>query len=199
METVFNENYRDFLPKKYDLSEIDITSEKLLLDHKGISVMSTHAMNFLYLYNKFFKQNSDFSIIKKVSTIIEQEYELTEKEDINNLLYLSTHCIINETLFYYKNIESAKLSEAKNLIINTEHLIKDHLDNIKIDGLFEFLICCKFVGHKSKLEKYIFDRAVSQYSSQKGFIKNPHKKTEIGKSEHRNVLFILLFKEFVSA
>ncbi len=153
MKNVFNEDEKDLLLLTFDQKEIALMIENLLKDNKGISTMSTHAMNFLYLYNKFYKNDKDFSLIGKVSQILDEEYSYSESEDLNNLVYLTTHCIINETLFYFKNLPIKTRTQAKNLLIQTEKLVEKKLDQIKSDALFEFLVCCKILKHKSVLKK----------------------------------------------
>jgi len=90
-----------------------------------------------------------------------------------------------------------KSQDYRKMITDLEKIIVSNFDSIHMDNKFEFLVCSKLVGHKSKLHDAIWDEGEKSISPNGSFIidkynKNPQKnRIDLILSEHRNVLAIM--------
>lgn len=169
----------------------------LLDDREGIKLLSTMAVNFFYTSQLFFGDR-----------VVEPEFFLSlitedwksEKEYLQLRLYLATHAIIGESLFYAEPINYKKETYIE-MAKFVEKLIADNFKDVSLDIKFEFLVCAKMLGLNSILEKTIRDEAAISLSADGLFFVDKHN-SNVGiaesfvKSEHRNVLAIMGFQEW---
>ena len=110
-------------------------------------------------------------------------------------VYLLTHCIIAETLFYSRSIPEDKWEYYSKVASMLEHLCTTHWDTMTIDSKLEVALCLQLVGHR---DSGIIERAVTDaedgYDTSEGFIKDPTvpHKNDLEWAEHRNVLYLLV-------
>jgi hypothetical protein len=182
--------------------QVDDLEQQLLKDKGAISILSTHAINFLYLYERIIKQQEASLPVDQFLTVGQQSYDLSNVLHLQLLIYLYTHCIIGESLFYFRRLPSKDLALYQAMLASLESLIAAHFKDINLDNKFEFLVCAKILGQTSRLEGQIFAEAHASVSAQGSFLidklnGNPQRgNITLEASEHRNVLFILANRDY---
>jgi len=194
--TIYGKDYKHCLFKIFSKEEISKYRAALLKDTRALSILSSHAINFLYLYSRLFDQETGLSL-KTIDGIIKKKYDHTDAGDIQLMIYFLTHCIIGETQYYFRNIPEKKINEYRKLLLFIENVIEKQYFLIHLDNKLEFLVCCKILGYPSRLTTIIMSEAGNSLSPKGKFIidrfnGNPQKKhVTLTKSEHRNVLYIM--------
>lgn len=201
LKTVYNLDLSAYFLELFDEEAIDQLAQALLADKKALAILSTHAVNFLYLYHKVIKQDDSILNPSIFINIGKTQYNLEDKVNLQLLIYLYTHCIIGESLFYrYKPRQHVETY--RSMIREMEILIEANFNNINLDNKFEFLVCAKLVDQTSKLESRIFNEAADSISNDGYFLIDKHNNNpqsqniSLNKSEHRNVLFIMACRNF---
>ncbi len=200
-ETIYGIDGRSLIEKNFDIQKLDEMEEALLQDKPAISVLSTHAINFIYLYNRFYKKRED---TVPVQYLFELAESIDTADNLNMLLYiyLVTHCVIGESLFYKRNIPSDKTSLYREAMYKLEDKIDTRYDDVNMDNKFEMLVCFRILGLQSRLTERIYSEANASLSGEGDFIvdtlnNNPQlENIDFEKSEHRNVLYLLSNIEF---
>ncbi len=171
-------------------------------DTDAVRVLSTHAINFLYLVEHYLGRD-----IAPVDP--EALYEIGEtypEQDASDLkIYLFTHCIIGASGFYSRNIVPRDLEIYRKMLRRLEAVIGANFREISLDNKFEFLVCANICGFSSELEKRILDEAATSFSPDGNFIIDmentksaPDARNDFAGSEHRNVLYLMSQRPFQS-
>ncbi len=172
--------------------------QSLLANDGAMLALSTYAINFIYLLERVMLERIDEEAIN-VSAL----YELGKTYDTNNpnyiqlLIYFYTHCIIGKSNFYVRQVAPAYLPIYQAMLHYLESVIEKRFVDISLDSKLELLVCCRLIGHNSRIEKRIYDECTSSLSDDGTFLVDRHNnqkdpfKTSLNKSEHRNVLFIM--------
>lgn len=174
-------------------NELENLYHSLLDDHEAIATLSTHAVNYLYLYTRYCKNEPGpdpvlFSQILSDSSY----YNYSNPVQLRLAVYMITHALIADTLFYFEPVPKSHAAQHKTNIQQLELLIADRLDLLSLDAKLEFILCCKLVGHISPLEHLILDESRFGLSSTGDFIVDPSNTSQsLNSSEHRNVLYLL--------
>jgi hypothetical protein len=170
--------------------------QDLLADPDALRILSTHAVNFLYLYNGIIKGNT--SAIGPSSFLsLREGYDLAGSIQLQLFIYLYTHCIIGESLFYYRALPTERLEIYRSMVIELEQLLETRFEDVNLDGKCEFLVSCSLVGHTSPLASLIYTEAAQSLSLEGSFLIDRHNNNPqtanitLDTAEHRNVLFIL--------
>lgn len=198
-KNIFGNDLRDMLYGFYDKQTLDSLEKDLLADRQAIAMLSTHAINFIYLYNKFIKQNENIDV-NLFYEIGQTGYDLKDKTQMKYLIYLYTHCIIGESLFYFRNITGDTKQVYIKMLQYLEYLISNYYFLICLDNKFEFLVCCKIMNYQTSLKNIIESEAGVSIADNGKYIVdrcnlNPQSKG-FNTSEHRNVLYILSNAEY---
>lgn len=177
--------------------DVETMLVSLMDDEDALRVLSTYAINTLYLYETLFETPIHFQPERAMA--VAAAYDRTTKADIQLLIYLYTHCIIGASLFYYQPV-TRDIQTYHAMLQEIEELIDVQYDTITLDNKFEFLVCARLCGYASHLANKIYDEASISVNDQ-GFIVdtvnraiNPVKQSFL-MSEHRNVLFIMSVSE----
>lgn len=200
--TVYEIDLRDEFFKLFEQSEVEAMRQSLLSDPDAIAMLSTHAINFLYLYDRMIKTDQASLPCKNFYDIGLKQYDLTNPLHIQLLIYLFTHCVIGESRFYARELPPENLTIYIKMMQYLEDLIGKHYDKINLDNKFEFLVCAKIVGFDSVLVAQINNEAARSISEDGSFLIDRHNKnpqlhnTSLDSSEHRNVLFIMAQAQF---
>lgn len=184
------------------IDEINNLITRLRNDEAAIRILSTYAINTLYLYEKLYLGNGE-SIVD-TEQIIRQgtSYDTTNKHDMQMLIYLYTHCVIGETLFYYQPI-SRHQAAYLDMLRQIDKIMDKHFTEINLDNKFEFLVCSRICNFTPTQADRIYDEALRSVGDE-GFIVDKHNnnrnplKQSFLMSEHRNVLFIMSLTPFGS-
>ena len=175
--------------------------ERLLNDPPALAVLSTYAVNYLYLLDRFVL-GSETSLDPALFYGLKEHYDVTDPQQLQLLLYLYTHCIIGETLFYHRVIPEASLPIYQQMLRDIETLIERYYDDIHLDNKFEFLVCTLICSLETGLRSRIHEEAVRSLSPAGTFLIDTHNhsgqtaKTGLVASEHRNVLYIMSTRPF---
>lgn len=166
-------------------------------DGKAISILSTHAINFFYLYNGIILGDTATVDRHRFLAIGRRQYDRNDRIQLQLLTYLYTHCIIGDTLFYYRKLPDSGRNTYLAMLQELELLMRDRFNDINLDNKFEFLVCCRILGYSSSVESMILAEAGRSVSDKGQFLidrynANPQtENTTLDLSEHRNVLFIM--------
>ena len=179
-------------------SELNKLANELQRDKPALAMLSTHAVNFLYLYHRYIK--TDEGTLTAVFWMdIATDKDLYDSSDAKQLqlqIYLLTHAVIGETLFYQRPIPAEKLAGYRQLVQTLENLLATNLERVSLDNKLEFLVSCHLVNYKSKLEMGILAEAERSVSPAGDFLVDIHNTnkstfTSFDKSEHRSVLYLM--------
>jgi hypothetical protein len=202
LRTIYNIDASDLLLEHFSQTELDNFAKELLKDKDAIAILSTHAINFLYLYSRVVRKDNSLFDPAFFLEIGGQAYDTRDKIHMQLLIYLYTHCIIGESMFYYRALPTSNIAVYKEMVNELERLIAANFTDINLDNKFEFLVTAKLAGQKSSLTKRIFDEAKNSISSEGTFLVDTHnnnpqaENSTLDKSEHRNVLFIMANQGF---
>lgn len=202
LKTVYGIDCRDLFFRHFPEGEVEQLAEDLLADNEALAYLSTHAVNFLYLYRLVVRGDGTAMPLDSLISAAQTYLTTEDRHTLQLLLYFYTHCIIAQTEFYYRPIPAPQLASYRHLVTELEQLIEQHFEDTNLDNKFEFLVCCRITGRQSKLAERILDEARQSISAQGSFLidrrnNNPQIKNQnLDKSEHRNTLFIMSASEF---
>lgn len=202
IKTVYGIDTREYLYKFVSKNELEQLKSELLQDDKALAILSTHASNFLYLYHRFLLEDEQGFDIKKLYEVGQANYSLNNRTHLQLYIYLYTHCIIGESLFYKRQIPVEKQEIYQKMCEDLEATLQDQFENINLDNKFEILVCFRICGFKSEIAEKIAQEAENSLSPNGDFIIDIHNNNQqkdnvtLEKSEHRNVLAIISDQEF---
>lgn len=182
--------------QQVDKAELLHLQHQLMADPEAFAVLSTYAVNFVYLLQRYLLQDDTAIDIQWIHDL-RDHYNLEDKTHIQLFIYLYTHSILGESLFYVRHIPAAVLPLYTSMLQTIETLITRHYDLINLDNKFEFLVCAQVCGYDSTLQPRIWEEASQSVSPEGNFIidtlnQNAQEgKTDLQGSEHRNVLYIM--------
>ncbi|MEI7539331.1 MAG: RimK/LysX family protein [Candidatus Saccharibacteria bacterium] len=211
-DSIYDLDIRPYI-KKY-ISDEDFIGlfNNLIDDGDSIRLLSTHAINFMYLLKNYFKNKISLSSLVLVSTSeitrllggykkLEQSGIIDKRNSVKLQIYLLTHAIIGQSRFYARNVKS---SEYTLLCKKVERIIKDNYFDISLDNKLEFLVCSQVCGYDTELRQLIEQEAEKSVSWAGNFLVDTlclggGSKTGhcLRISEHRNVLYLMSQKDFV--
>jgi hypothetical protein len=193
---------RDQLETLIPLKELLSLRNRLLADRKALAVLSTYAINYLYLVQRFILKD-DANLDVSAFYSLKDHYKLDNPQQLQLFIYLYTHCIIAETIFYVRALPEINKPLYQQMITDLETVITARYDYIHLDNKFEFLVCAEICGMESPtLRQRIHDEAERSVSNEGTFLIDRHNKnhqttkTELVSSEHRNVLYIMSTQPF---
>lgn len=179
-----------------DKKELLALRSQLFADPQAFAILSTYAVNFVYLLTRCALQEEDGIDINWLYDL-KNQYDLGSKTGMQLYIYLYTHCIIAESLFYFRHIPPAKLDLYQKMLKDLETVIAANFDAINLDNKFEFLVCASICDYQSSLKEQVHAEAARSLSDTGIFVVDRHNshqqqgKSDLTGSEHRNVLFIM--------
>ncbi len=199
LAAIYDLDARSALTQIYSVSELATLNAKLTNDHRALAVLSTHAVNFLYLYNRLVLEDEQFPSAQFWQDIV-HEQAVTGDDDVTKQqlqLYLLTHAVIGESYFYQRAIPEKKINQYAQLIKEAETTLKANFTHASLDNKLEFLVCCRLTGYNPTLSANILTEAEAAVSADGDFLTDtrnantPYALTSFDKSEHRSVLYIM--------
>lgn len=187
--------FLDVMPE----SELLRIKQALLNDDDAMRILSTYAVNFLYLTERVILDHDSPKAIDLVHIYnLGKGYDKSNSEHLRLLIYLYTHCIIGESNFYTRAIPEYAIGVYRDMLASLEVLIAEHFDDISLDNKLEFLVCCRICSYDSPLFDRIYKECDKSLSPNGTYLidtlnmyaASSAKKT-FAASEHRNVLYIL--------
>ncbi|HSX29774.1 MAG TPA: hypothetical protein VLE73_04420 [Candidatus Saccharimonadales bacterium] len=196
---IYDIDARDALFNAVDEDKLTALEKKLLRDADALRMLSTYAINFIYLYERvMLRQDGKDAIKLKRLYKIGKGYNLKDDEELRLCLYFYTHCIIAESNFYEHKLPEFALPTYVKMLKRMQKIITKHYDRISLDNKLEFLVCCRLADFADKLTGRIEDECQQSVSEEGTFLidrHNAHAKTatkmSFAASEHRNVLYIM--------
>ncbi|HSW98871.1 MAG TPA: hypothetical protein VLF71_03465 [Candidatus Saccharimonadales bacterium] len=173
--------------------EIRALLRALARDAEAITILSTYAVNAFYMYENLYAQAGDIIDLQYLFNL--KDHYGTSPKDLQLLLYLYTHCIIGETLFYFSPVRRhADVYHA--MLVDAEQIIASQYQFITLDNKCEFLVCARVCGYTSALAAKIYDEAGHSLNKENFLVDTINKvinpmKQSLLMSEHCNALFIM--------
>lgn len=200
---VYKINIRPYLKNHLMDKDLADLREKLFKDEKAMLILSTHAVNFIYNLENYFQTKTNFIKPKLLYQLaVRGVKKITPQYSPDLIIYFLTHCIIGESRFYNRKI-TKNLNIYLKMLKLIEEIIENNYFEISLDNKFEFLVCAKICKFKSRIEKTIMAEAVRSLSERGNFLIDKindyskfKKKTDLIKSEHRNILFLMSCKNW---
>lgn len=201
MKTVFGVDSRSLIPQVTHHLDIPILLRTLLTDSRAIAFLSTYAVNFFYIYYKFYAKTESFEPVD-----ILRHVDILDKNNPQELLlyfYFVTHCIIGDSLFYAKPISDKYLQMYQSALRKLDEILMSGSYNfLHMDVKFETVVCARMCGLRLKSEAKIYSEALQSLSADGNFIVDIHNKAtqegfkDLSSSEHRNILFLMSCKDY---
>ncbi len=199
-QSVYNKDISHEILTILDKKELIKTYNELYNDQEALINLSTPAINFLYLTRELLGKIEKKKLPHNPQHFLDT-VRTNYKNDTSDLtfslkLYLLTHTIIGESLFYQRPVKDARYH---NILKEAEKMIAEYYFNIPFDNKIEFLVCAKLCNTKSYLEPIILNEASKSFSPLGNFIietQESSKSNMFGPSEHRNVLYIMATTPF---
>jgi hypothetical protein len=202
LQTVYGLDARELFFRFFDKAKTESFARELARDDDAVRILSTHAVNFFYLYNGLILDDASKVDPEAIYGLGRTGYDLENPVHLQLRIYLYTHCIIGDSLFYYRAVPAERLGIYKSMLDRLEELIGTNFTGINLDNKFEFLVCAAMAGKQTPLKERIFDEAKASLSHEGSFLIDKHNSnpqlnnTNLEMSEHRNVLFIMANRPF---
>lgn len=191
-KSLYGVDGRDQLLKLFRSEQLNQLRDSLWSDPASLRLLSTHAVNFLYLIEPVLESYDDQLAAKLL--------ELAETNRPKNLVeaklwaYLLTHAIINASQFY-----AAQITRDRDVYLEMLSLLDRVLwafkDKLTLDVRLEVLVCAGLLKTKSRLETLTIDEARGSLSGVGNFIvdrgRGALKPEDLYTSEHRSVLYLM--------
>ena len=188
---------RQAFSEAFDTAAIDQLAYDLQNDRPALKNLSTFAINFLYLYRYFLRQN-DSTIPVNLQTYSDDVWQQQlDKTELKLLLYFYTHCVIGESLFYARPLSVERSQQYVDYTQKLDTIIADNFNHISLDNKFEYLVTTRLVNYSSSLEARIWEEAELSLSARGDYVIDRHNDyagalaDNISSAEHRNVLLIM--------
>lgn len=199
--TIYGVDTRELLLELVPLESLYELSEQLQGDDDALRVLSTYAINYIYLVEAIlFPRESKLSLSRFLA--LGQQYDTSNPENIQLLIYFYTHCIIGASNFYAHHVPPEDAAEYRQMLAQLESLIGENFERINLDNKLEFLVCCRIVNFPTTLTERIYEECAQSLSSEGDFVIDTlnsfkqSQKTSFSDSEHRNVLFIMSSSDY---
>lgn len=197
--SIYGEDIRQEIAKHVSEEQLLKLKDDLENDRQALKVLSTHAINYLYLLREYLGDDNckiDIEVLYQIGRTF------SEKEDprqwIDLCIYFYTHCIIGASGFYSHIVSPAEREVYVKMLGFIDDLIVVSSDKISLDNKFEFLVCAKICNYKARTEAMIMEEAEKSISAEGNFIIDMTNskaaldaRNSFAGSEHRNVLFLM--------
>ncbi|HWT55402.1 MAG TPA: hypothetical protein VN031_00010 [Candidatus Microsaccharimonas sp.] len=197
LDSIYGLDARPTLFEIFPKEELEELMQQLLADKEALAILSTHAINVLYLYHRVVLRSDTSLDPAQFLEVGATQYDLTDPIHLQLYIYLYTHCIIGESKFYARTLPEHYSPTYHAMLKELEDTIEAYFEGINLDNKFEFLVCCKLVGYESRLHERIMAEATQSVSTEGDWLVDRHNtnpqttNSSLDLSEHRNVLFVM--------
>lgn len=198
LDQAYDIGARTAIPTVLSESDMQQLYKSLQADDDALAMLSTHAVNFLYLYSRYYRQEDgpDPSHFGRIAAS-QAFYDMSNPLHVQLCTYLLTHAVIADSLFYAEPLPQSHRQAHAELLSQLDSILEPQLTSVSLDNKLEFLVSCQLVGFKSKLEPAIMAEATESVSTNGTFLVDAHNTnassyTSLEKSEHRNALYIMI-------
>lgn len=202
IETVYGIDGREQLKNVIDTAAVPQLIQELMADDRALAILSTHAANFLYLWHRYYLRDEAGFSIEKLYQVGQTAYDLSNKTELQLCIYLYTHCIIGECLFYKRALPGQNSAIYHQMADQLNKIVSEHFDDINLDNKYEVLVSQLICGQTPGLLERVDQEAQKSLSDNGDFIIDRHNNNQqsdnidLEKSEHRNVLLLLAHLPF---
>lgn len=197
--TLYDTDIRPAIRKFVSDEEFLEQVELLKKDDNDFFMLSSRAVNFLYLLDFYFDGEKGFLEPERYLNIA-KNISFKEDQKVNAQLktYILTHAILGATRFYSEKAADQVYQE---MLAELERVISNDYFSISLDNKLEFLVCAKLCDYESYLRNIILDEASKSQSNTGNFIVDKlNEKAKLANyqfpmSEHRNVLYLMASME----
>lgn len=200
--TVYGIDIRNDFLLVYPKKRLQIMVNKLAGDDQGLRILSSFAVNTIILSEILFDVSVETATPEFWYTV-GLTYNLDQKESVQLLNYLYTHCIIAASNFYTRDVPQNGIKAYTAMIQRLEKVIDTGFGRISLDNKLEFLVAAKMIGLTSRLAGRIYAEASQSISEDGLYIIEKHNENlrldrqTFEKAEHRNVLLIMSDSAYV--
>ncbi len=200
LKYVYGIDSTDALLAVFSRQKLDTILNQLVKDDRALRVLSTFAVNTIYLHDLLFGNSL---ANPRQLLMLADGYDRSNKIGLQLLIYLFTHCIIGESNFYTQDVSEKNLPTYRNMLDQLDQIISDEFENINLDNKLEFLVCARICNYKTSLDEKIFSECEKSISPSGTFLIDMHnhniqlERQTFVASEHRNVLFIMAKTPYV--
>ena len=171
---------------------IDYQLNELTNSPSTLAILSTYLVDVFYLQKRLIAENeTDVIDLQAIRNALKEPLNAGSKSTLS--IYLLTHCIIGETLFYSRSIQPEKLAYYHEITSLLQEVANQRWDELTIDNKLEVALCLQLTGIDSALIKQAISAADAGFDKRLGFITDlsmPHK-NNLEWAEHRNVLYLM--------
>lgn len=190
----YNTDVRNDFLKLYSQEKLYAIADKLLGDKEALGVLSTWAINVIYLTEELFPRNIDV-----MRQLFDYAIDMDNSTDATTDIYFYTHLVLCESDYYKKDLSKSKnIERVKTVLSKCEKVVKDNIDTISLDAAIEFLVCAKMAGMKFKETKKKIDDLCNKCFENYPYIVNyrrdgnPNSRLyTLNGAEHINMLYIM--------
>lgn len=192
---IYGLDAQDILFAQLPQAEIEELIKNLIADPVSMRILATFGVNTIYLYGLILQGRRLAE--PEYFLDISQGYDTRDKQQLQLMIYLFTHCIIGESNFYVREVPAEYLPAYKKMLASLEPLIETYFDDIHLDNKLEFLVCCRICDYQSPLFARVYAECQKSLSPKGHFLVDTHNsnaqvaRASFVKSEHRNVLFLM--------
>lgn len=196
LESLYGGDGRAALSAEVDTEELATLYTALRDDTDAIALLSTHAINFLYLYTAWFCKGTG----PEPGTIAEigesGVYVESDMRQVQLKTYMYTHTIIADTLFYTRAVPAEHVAGHMNLLHLLNTILDAHSTQMSLDTKLEYLVCCRLLEYNSPFEASILREAEESLAPDGAYITDGKNSLDTSyasfeKSEHRSVLYLM--------
>jgi len=179
------------------ISELEALASELLDDPAALSILSTFAINFLYLLRRVVLHDDEGIDVEALYNLGDR-YDTSDDEQLRLMIYLYTHCIVAESNFYQRPLPAPLLPVYQRMLRRLEPLVQEHFMHCSLDTKLEFLVCCRICNYQTPLFAQIDDECSQSLSPNGTFVVDTlnsfsrlKAKVSFASSEHRNALYVM--------
>ncbi len=191
---MYGVDFRPYIRELVRDEEFVALKNALEQDEEAMRILSTHAINYLYLLDTYLGDDRGKINLERYLQIGE-----SYPDNFSELqIYFFTHCIIGASKFYNEKIRKEDLPMYTSMLEASEKIIEKNFQTISLDNKFEFLVCARMCQFQSTVEKNILLEAEKSLSPDGNFLIDtlntkaaPNERNDFVGAEHRNVLFIM--------
>lgn len=195
-KTIYHKDIGPLAWKVESIKKIIKIANQLQGDNEAISILSTVAVNFLYLAAALLPGQVTEPDPRAFLKIMQNERG-TSLPHLQLQIYLLTHSIIGESLFYSRPI--TRHEEAyREMIRVLNWLIGQNFKKVSLDCKFEYLVCARLCRMPAQNEGKILEEADKSLSPDGHYLVdtlNEHaanaRNKSLSASEHRNTLLLV--------
>ena len=190
----YNIDIRNEFLKLYSQEKLYALADRLIDDKEALKVLSTWAINVIYLTEELFPCNRDV-----MRQLFDYAIDMDNNKDATTDIYFYTHLVLCESDYYKKDLSKSKnIERVKTVLSKCEKVVKDNIDTISLDAAIEFLVCAKMAGMGFKETEKKIDGLCNKCFENYPYIvnyrrdKNPNSRLyTLNGAEHINTLYIM--------